>query len=254
MTDEARATRERLAADLAALGVRPGSVLLVHSSLSALGWVEGGAATVVAGLRQVLGPYGTLLVPALTYASVDASQTRFEQANTPSCVGAISEHFRTHEAQQRSLAPTHSVCGTGPQAAQVLSRHHLDGTPCGPNSPFRAVRDRAGAILFLGCGMRPNTSMHGVEELAEAPYLFGGTYTYRLVDARGQESTARHRHHGFGRWRQRYDRLEPLLTEGSEIRRGHVLEATCYLLRARPMWQRALDAMTADPFFFVERV
>lgn len=252
MTDEARATRERLAADLAALGVRPGSVLLVHSSLSALGWVEGGAATVVAGLRQVLGPDGTLLVPALTYASVDASQTRFEQANTPSCVGAISEHFRTHEAQQRSLAPTHSVCGTGPQAAQVLSRHHLDGTPCGPNSPFRAVRDRAGAILFLGCGMRPNTSMHGVEELSEPPYLFGDPITYEVVAEDGAVTRPSIRRHRFSGWGQRYDRLAGLLADEG-LRHGSVLQGTAHLVDAEAMWERADAAMRREPYYFVER-
>ena len=247
------ATGLRMAEDLGKVGVRRGGILLVHSSLSSLGHVPGGPEAVIGGLLTALGPEGTLLLPALSYELVGPEQPVFDVRNTPSNVGAIPEHFRARPGTLRSMHPTHSVCGVGSLARDLLSDHHLDDTPVGPRSPLRYVRDRGGQILFLGCGLRPNTSMHGVEELADAPYLFGSTHTYRMVGHDGTETLALHRHHGFDRWDQRYDRIESLLAQGTEIRTGRVLQARVYLIQARPMWARALDAMRSDPFYFVER-
>lgn len=242
-----------IAADLAALGVRPGEALLVHASLASMGWVEGGPETVVAGLLRALGPDGTLAMPALSYDYVGARNPAFDVRFTPSCVGAIPEHFRLRDGTRRSIHPTHSVCAAGPAAQALLGEHALDRTPCGPHSPFRRLRDLGGRILFLGCGLRPNTSMHGVEEVVEAPYLFGETVTYRLTLDDGSTRRIPYRQHGFAGWRQRYDRVAGLLVEGSAMRIGPVLRATAHLVDARALWERAEVAMRRDPYCFVER-
>src|SRR3954462_14269762 len=59
-------TARSLAADLRALGVPAGGLVLTHSSLSALGWVAGGPEAVVAALLAALGPDGTLVVPSFS--------------------------------------------------------------------------------------------------------------------------------------------------------------------------------------------
>lgn len=245
--------RERIAAELVDAGLRPGGVALVHSSLSALGYVSGGAETVVQGLLSALGEDGSLLMPALSYEHVHAGQSRFDVRLTPSNIGAVAEHFRTRPGTRRSVHPTHSVCGVGKRAEEMLAEHFLDQTPCGEHSPFRRMRQVGGQILFLGCGMRPNTSMHGVEELAEAPYLFSGTVAYVLVLEDGRELAMECRRHAFRGWGQRYERMGPLL-EGDGLQVGQVLQAEVHILEAEKMWACGEEAMRRDPFFFVERV
>jgi len=244
--------RKRIAADLKAAGLRPGGVALVHSSLASLGHVPGGAETVAAGLLEALGADGTLLMPALSYEHVHAGQPRFDVRRTPSNVGTIPEHFRTRPGTRRSLHPTHSVCGVGPGAAEILGEHHLGRTPCGPHSPFRRVRESGGQVVFLGCGMQPNTSMHGVEELVEPPYLFAGTVVFELVREDGQKRGMECRIHGFQGWAQRYERIAPLLEEDG-LQSGKVLQATVHVLEAEKMWERGERALRRDPFFFVEK-
>jgi aminoglycoside 3-N-acetyltransferase len=236
-----------------ALGVRPDGVLLVHSSLRSLGRLPGGAETVVRGLLRALGAGGALLMPALSYATVNRDHPVFDLQATPSCVGALTEYFRTRPATRRSIHPTHSVCATGLSAAALLADHELDTTPVGPRSPFSRVRDAGGQVLFLGCGLRPNTSMHGVEELVEPPYLFDGETDHRVLLSRpgGGELMMRVRRHNFDGWEQRYDRLQPLM-ESRGLRVGPVLAATAHLIEAAAMWETALAALRRDPLYFVD--
>ncbi|HEX2951079.1 MAG TPA: AAC(3) family N-acetyltransferase [Armatimonadota bacterium] len=245
-------TIQQIADDLLTAGIRPGGVILVHSSLRSLGPVPGGAETVIQGLLRALGDEGTLLIPALSFALVHADNPYFDVKKTPANIGALSEYFRTRPGTLRSVHPTHSVCGIGPAAEKLLANHHLDSTPVGPHSPFRRLREVGGQVCFLGCGPGPNTSMHGVEEVAEAPYLFGKTITYHLTLENGDEYTMACRRHGFGEWRQRYDRLVNVL-EGDELHVGTCLQGSVHVIDAPAMWERGVATIRKDPYYFVEK-
>jgi aminoglycoside 3-N-acetyltransferase len=246
---EIREIQLALARDLLALGIRPGGVLLVHSALRALG-PQHDPEMVVQALLSVLGEQGTLLMPALSYASVGPSQPVFDARLTPSCVGGLTEYFRTWPGTLRSLHPTHSVSGTGALAAELLAGHEQDSTPCGPHSPFTRLPQVQGQILFLGCGLRPNTSIHAIEEQVEPPYLFGPPYAYRMLRADGSQFSMHVRSHSFKGWTQRYDRLAQVVP--TAITSGRVLRAECALVETAVMWPAAIARLREDPLFFVE--
>jgi aminoglycoside 3-N-acetyltransferase len=225
---------------------------MVHSSLSALGWVPGGAKTVIDALLQALGPEGTLLMPALTYLRVTRAQPHFDVRNTPSNVGRIPETFRLRPDVMRSVHPTHSVCGLGPLAAALLQDHPLDDTPCGPRSPFHLLPQLDGQILMLGCGLSPNTSFHAMEEVVQPPYLFSSPILYSLTFADGATVEKCYTPHNFHGWIQRYERAALVLGPPG-LRTGKALQGQAHLLDAEKLWDAALNALRCDPLFFVEK-
>src|SRR5262249_52641015 len=127
-----RLTGATIAADLRALGVRRGGILLAHSSLSALGYVVGGPRTVIRALREAIGPKGTLVLPTHTWEWMETGCRTFDVNATRACVGAIPEALRAMPGAVRSLHPTHSVAAIGPRARPLIDGHELCATPCGP--------------------------------------------------------------------------------------------------------------------------
>ena len=154
----------------------------------------------------------------------------------------------------RSVHPSHSVSASGKRAEELTKFHILDHTPVGEHSPLSLLPNVGGKVLMLGCGMNPNTSMHGVEELVNCPYnLTKETVTYTLDLGNGDVRKTEHYQHWFWkRWIQRYDRLEALLPE-EVLRKGKVLEADCFLMDAEKMWAIAAAKMREDPHYFVDR-
>lgn len=248
--------------DLRNLGVNDGDVLLVHSSYKSLGMVEGGPVAVIEALQSAVGLTGTLLFPTLSFATVTPENPYFDSRTTPSCVGAMSNIFLQLPDTIRSLSPTHSVTARGRLAKELTEGQEADDTPVGVNSPFRRLRDYNGKILMLGCGLAVNTSMHGVEELCEPPYLFQpNMYTYHCVDQIGIEHTIKSKRHGFHgpnalgkKYRQRYDRVIDILNMREDYSNGNVLAADCTLYHAKPMWEKAVARIRQDAFFFVDEI
>ena len=247
---------EKMLADLHALGIRRDGFLLVHSSYKSLGAGVESIEQVIQTLRAALGESGTLLIPTLTYSAVPVDNRVFNLRETPSDVGAISEYFRKMPDVVRSLHPTHSVAAIGANAIPMTVNHEKDTTPVGEYSPFRKLRDVGGQLLMLGCGLKPNTSMHGVEELAAPPFVFREIMDYQCTDAEGKLHVLNIRRHNFmnahgGEVIQRYDRLKFLLP-AYIMACGKVLDAECFLFEAKPMWDVAEKVMKDDPLFFVD--
>ena len=240
------------ASQLAELGVRRGGTLLVHAAFKPMRREAGSLANVIGTLVRCLGDDGTLLIPALSFKDVTRTNPVFDVDRTPSCIGAIPEFFRRLPVTRRSIHPTHSVCGYGAGVDEILGNHEGDSTPVGENSPFRALPARNGQLLMLGCGLRPNTSMHGVEEVAEAPYLFGDPITYTVIDG-PRRYTTRHRRHDFYRLEQRYDRMSHLLRE-PQIKRGGLFGAECWLIETEALWEMCAARIREEPYYFVEPV
>jgi aminoglycoside 3-N-acetyltransferase len=237
-----------LAHDLRAIGLRRSDIVLVHSSYRSLGIDH--PETLIQALIQVIENTGTLLFPALSYCQTPP--TVHNTLTTPSCVGFLPEYFRARPGTQRSLHPTHSVCGIGARVGELLGDHSDDTTPCGPHSPFHKLLQCGGKILMLGCGLRPNTTMHAIEEYVQPSYLFGEPLIYTLTDGAGITFEKTYTPHDFAGFVQRYDRVVVLLNR-RQLVPGRVGMASAYLIDAQALYQQALAQLNRDPYFFVDQ-
>jgi aminoglycoside N3'-acetyltransferase len=155
-------------AHIAALKVKPGAKIIVHSRLISFGKIEGGVQTVYKSLRGAIGQNGTLVVPTYT---MNLSETDvFKRCSTPSFgVGALSEHIRTLEGAIRSRCPIHSHAAVGPDAEILLTSD--ESTSIGAGSDFDLLHQNGFELLLLGCSFHEGaTFIHHVEAKVGTPY------------------------------------------------------------------------------------
>lgn len=151
------------------VGVQAGDVALVHSSLSSLGWVVGGAEAVVEAFLAVLDPLrGTLVVPTLCQRDAERRFELWDIRTSPSDVGRITEVVRLRPDAVRSDHPTHSVAAVGAQAAAITAGHaraYGRPSPWGPaafgvGSPWEWLYEHDAHYLFLGVTTACDTLGH----------------------------------------------------------------------------------------------
>jgi aminoglycoside 3-N-acetyltransferase len=169
------------------MGLRTGETLLVHSSLSSLGWVCGGPGVVVEALLDVLGGSGTLVVPTHSgdnsdpahwgnppvpeawWADIRASMPAFDARTTPTLgVGVVPETVRNWPGAVRSCHPQTSFAAVGPRAAAIVDGHALD-CRLGEFSPLARLEEGRARVLLLGAGFESCTAFHLAEYRIPAP-------------------------------------------------------------------------------------
>lgn len=101
------------------LGVNPGDAVFFHNSLSSMGYVEGGAETVIDAFLEAVGPRGTIAVHTChfngwhwEYART-AGSPAFDVRRSPSRMGRITEVFRHHPGAVRCLDSSNPMCAIG---------------------------------------------------------------------------------------------------------------------------------------------
>ncbi len=163
-------TMQDILARLRSLGVRTGDILGVHSSLSSLGYVVGGAQSVLEALFAAVGEEGTLVMstyplgPPLPLTESDQSKgitwkvrrISFDDLSTRTGMGAISDAFRRHPQVVRWYHPLHSVSAWGFHA-----QRYCQG--------FRPMAEAGGKILLLGVEMDRCSALHIAEEIVPLP-------------------------------------------------------------------------------------
>ncbi|HET6227198.1 MAG TPA: AAC(3) family N-acetyltransferase, partial [Bacteroidia bacterium] len=224
---------DSLKSDLLKLGIQKGDQVIVHSSLSKMGYVAEGAKTLVDALLDIIGEEGTLLCPCFahhTFSKYYLDQDPvFDVKNSPSRAGAVTEYIRNLSGAKRSLHPTDSVCAIGAMADYFTNTHFDQLTPYNENSPYYKLALQNGKILNIGVPLNTScTNLHTLEDAVDFRYPVYHTkiYTAKLINEKGELCTMKTKVHDpvFSQ-KRKPDDLVPLFEKEGIYRRGTVGEA-----------------------------
>lgn len=160
--------KQQLKGQLESMGLKGDETILIHSSMKAIGAVDGGADTVLDAWMEYFKD-GLLLLPTHTWKTVNADNPVYNPQTTPSCVGLLTNMFMKRDGVIRSLHPTHSMAGYGKNAAEYLAGEEYNNTPCTPGGCYDRLKDAGGKVLLVGVGHERNTYIHSVEEVLNVP-------------------------------------------------------------------------------------
>jgi aminoglycoside 3-N-acetyltransferase len=251
---EPRLDRAVLDSALQSLEPRSRRVVMVHSSLSACGYIRGGAQTVIKALRGWV-EETTLAMPTHTYcypASNGASEV-YDSQLTASRVGMITDAFWRLDGVFRSQHPTHSLACEGGRAEDLIAGHDKCDTPCGKGTPYEKLIDWDASILMFGATLNAYTLFHTAEDAAQLPYLYEkNPYQLRIRQADGSTSN-------FQMWRQnmkverRFSSMDTWLED-----RGLLKRRVCgssellFVPSAAAVHETLIKALRNDPWLLVK--
>ena len=258
-------TRQELAADLRALGVGAGDVVMAHASVRAVGEVAGGPDQIHLAIKDALTDSGTLMMyagcprycdevgrgnlSAEEEAEVLAKLPPFDALTARSARdhGALVELLRTSPGSLVNLHVARFVAW-GRHAAHLLEHTPWDFS-FGQGSALDRLVALDGKLLLLGSDPDSVTFLHYAEHIVNipdkrvarfsVPVLEGGQRVWRAMQ---EYDTAEGVH---AHWPERFfARIVGEQLRASANPGGPVGDAWCYLLSARHLLGIALDVMT----------
>lgn len=180
-------TKEDMVEAFKRLGLKENDNVIVHTSLSDLGYVCGGAQAVIEALIETVGDGGSIMMPTQSWKNLDPEDgvhwevdkkywqiirdnwPAYDKRITPTnTMGAVAEMFRLWEGTHRSDHPARSFAAWGKNADYLIKDHDLSNI-FGKDSPLDKLYKLDGKALLIGVGYDKNTSLHLADALAKYP-------------------------------------------------------------------------------------
>ena len=148
------------------IGIKPDDTVLVHTSMRAIGEVQGGCDGLIDAFVSYLCD-GLFIVPTHTWGCVGENDPVFDVKKTAPNIGALPTVAAFRADGVRSLHPTHSVAAFGKRAAEYVSGEEKATTPAPVGGAWSRLYDEDAKILLLGVGLNRNTFIHAVDEMID---------------------------------------------------------------------------------------
>ena len=238
-------SQEYLEREFKRIGIKAGDHVLVHSALSKIGYINGGAQTLVNALLKVITENGTLLMPSFPASgrNKDYLETleAFDINNTESQMGKATELFRKMSGVKRSFHPTDPVCAFGKEAEYFTNTHFGEITPYTENSPFRKLCNKNGKILMLGTTLNgAGTNLHTLEDAVafKYPVYDEKIFDVIMIDETGKRCNMKTKvHNPLYSAKRNCDALKPIFEKEKVLTNDKVGEADTMLIDAKGMFE-----------------
>lgn len=217
-----------------------GMKIVVHSSLSSLGYVDGGAPTVIKALMDTITYSGLIMMPTFTYG-----REPYDPYSTVAQTGKIPESFRLMQGVSRSMHPTHSFCAWGKDAQAILSGHEVV-EPFKRGTPLEKFSRQGGYVLLIGVTQTANSLIHVAQELAGLPYLDRPKTVLVKESGELKEVVARRAGCSLG-----FDKISPFLEKEKLIQEYKVAEAKVFFINAEEVLNKAIEVLRDNPYTLV---
>ena len=221
-------TKKQLMNQLEAMGIRPKDTVAIHTSLRAVGPVEGRAEGFLDALREYLSQ-GLLVVPTHTWASVNPENPVFDVRHSVPCIGVLPQIAAFHPSGVRSLHATHSVAVFGRRAAEYAAYDRESCTPTPEKGCFGRLYEERAKILLVGVGQERDTFLHVCEEILDVPQrLTPHSFPVRIIDEAGHEETReiyKHYNPVCAHISENFVKFDPPLSKCGAVTEGRLGEA-----------------------------
>lgn len=180
--------KKQLQQQLEEMGIGSRDTVAIHTSLRAVGPVEGGAEAFLEAFTEYLSE-GLLVVPTHTWANVGPDHPVYDVRKTMPCVGIVPQIAAFHPRGVRSMHATHSVAVFGRRAEEYAAYDLEAHTPTPEEGCFGRLYEEKAKILLIGVGQERNTFLHVSEEIAQVPQrLTAEPIPIRMIDREGRET------------------------------------------------------------------
>jgi len=237
-------TQENIENGLIKLGLQQGQIVEVHSSLSSLGWVEGGAGTVINALMNVVGLEGAIVMSAYpvskllplteeekSWGILGKVRVFDDDYRAPTGMGVIADEF--YARPDTILGPSpHRVCAWGRNAEQL-------------SQGYQVLLEMDGDVLLLGVDIECCSCMHQAEKTPLPPEIAG---IFNLPDELGAQYPD-DIYVAYGQSPENaWLKIQSQAEQAGIIKIGKIGQAICRFFKARPVVNAYEEALRTDPW------
>ncbi len=239
-------TRRQIGDALRSTGLQLGDCLFVHSSLRAVGPIEGGPEALIDGLLDAVGAAGTLAMPSFHYTR-PLPDPYWDPLTTPAKTGALTERFRARPGVRRSIHPTHSILAQG-NRAEEFTADAMRYPAFGIGSPLDRIAQAGGWALLIGVTHTSNSCIHVGEVHANVPKFFWNEGPLPIAKVRMPDGTiVHHQLDCTASCSAAFNAVDLPLRRRGQIVDLNIGLAACYLMRCRDVIDAVIELWREYP-------